>query len=74
MYMSTARWSAPIALLAIWLLTHRYFGIQHDGIFYGVQALARIDPTAYRHDIFFALGSQDDVHRRILEALADVLP
>jgi hypothetical protein len=56
----TARLTAVIALAAIWLLTHRYFGIQHDGQFYAVQALARIDPAAYAHDIFFSFGSQDN--------------
>ncbi len=54
------RYTTPLALLAIWLLTHRYFGIQHDGQFYAVQALARIDPAAYARDIFFAFGSQDN--------------
>jgi hypothetical protein len=52
--------TAILALAAIWLLTHRYFGIQHDGLFYAVQALARITPGAYTNDIFFAFGSQDD--------------
>lgn len=49
-----------LALAAIWLLTHRYFGIQHDGLFYAVQALAHANPIAFRHDLFFAFGSQDD--------------
>lgn len=52
--------TAILGLAAIWLLTHRYFGIQHDGLFYAVQALARIDPAAYSRDVFFAFGSQDD--------------
>lgn len=56
----SARLTAIIALAAIWLLTHRYFGIQHDGLFYAVQALARIDPAAYARDVFFAYGSQDN--------------
>lgn len=50
----------PVALLAIWLLTHRYFGIQHDGIYYAAQALARLDPSAFAHDLFFQFGSQAD--------------
>jgi hypothetical protein len=57
---SILRITAILALAAIWLLTHRYFGIQHDGLFYAVQALARITPDAYAGDIFFAFGSQDD--------------
>ena len=56
----SVRLTAIIALAAIWLFTHRYFGILHDGLFYAVQALARLDPPAYARDIFFAYGSQDD--------------
>lgn len=56
----SVRLTALLALAAIWLFTHRYFGIQHDGLFYAVQALARIDPAAYARDIFFAYGSQDN--------------
>ncbi len=56
----SARATALLSLAAIWLFTHRYFGIQHDGLFYAVQALARADPAAFRHDLFFAFGSQDD--------------
>ncbi len=51
---------AILALAAIWLVTHRYFGIQHDGLLYAAQALARNDPLAFRHDLFFVFGSQDD--------------
>jgi hypothetical protein len=47
-------------LAAIWLLTHRYFGIRYDGLLYAVQAVARMDPAAFRNDLFFAFGSQDD--------------
>jgi hypothetical protein len=56
----SARITAVLGLAAIWLWTHRYFGLQHDGLFYAVQALARITPDAYAGDIFFAFGSQDD--------------
>ena len=51
---------AILLLAAFWLLTHRYRGITHDGIYYAGQALARFDATAFRHDLFFAFGSQDD--------------
>jgi hypothetical protein len=54
------RLTAALALAAIWLLTHRYFGIQHDGYYYAAQALARANPEAFRHDLFFEFGSQDD--------------
>lgn len=57
---SVARLPAILALAAVWLLTHRYFGIHHDGLFYAAQALAHADPSAFRHDLFFAFGSQDD--------------
>lgn len=60
MQSSSARLVALLSLAAIWLLTHRYFGIHHDGLFYAVQALARTDPAAFRHDLFFEFGSQDD--------------
>ena len=56
----SARITAVLGLASIWLWTHRYFGIQHDGLFYAVQALARITPEAYAGDVFFAFGSQDD--------------
>ena len=52
--------SASLALAAIWLLTHHYHGLRHDSLFYAGQALARIDPVAFRQDLFFAFGSQDD--------------
>lgn len=51
---------ALLALSAIWLLTHRYHGIHHDGLFYAVQTLARDAPARFEHDLFFAFGSQDD--------------
>jgi hypothetical protein len=52
--------TALLGLAGIWLLTHRYFGIQHDGLFYAVQALARNAPEPFARDIFLAHGSQDD--------------
>ncbi|RLJ63756.1 hypothetical protein [Sulfurisoma sediminicola] len=52
--------AGALTLLAFWLLTHRYFGIHHDGIFYAVQSIARDNPAAFRGDLFFAFGSQDD--------------
>lgn len=69
------RLTAILALAAIWLLTHRYFGILHDGLFYAVQALARLDPAAYARDVFFAFGSQDNyslfspLYARLITAL-----
>lgn len=51
---------ALAALACLWLFTHRYQGIRHDAWLYAGQALARLDPQAYRNDLFFAYGSQDD--------------
>jgi hypothetical protein len=52
--------TAALSLSALWLLTHRYHGIHHDGLFYAVQALAHAAPERFAHDLFFAFGSQDD--------------
>ena len=51
---------AFLGLTATWLLTHRYHGIHHDGLFYAVQTLAHIAPERFEHDLFFAFGSQND--------------
>lgn len=51
---------AVLALGCIWLLTHRYDGIRHDAWLYAAQALARLDSQAFRNDLFFVYGSQDD--------------
>lgn len=51
---------AFLGLTATWLLTHRYHGIHHDGLFYAVQALAHAAPARFEHDLFFAFGSQND--------------
>lgn len=51
---------ALAALSCLWLITHRYQGIRHDAWLYAGQALARLDPQAFRNDLFFAYGSQDD--------------
>lgn len=51
---------AILALACIWLLAHRYEGIRHDAWLYAGQALARLDPLAFRNDLFFVHGSQDD--------------
>lgn len=42
------------------LLFHPYRGIWHDSVVYLGQSLARLHPDAFRHDIFFAYGSQAD--------------
>jgi len=47
-------------LLALWFFSHPYQGLWEDGIFYAVQALARLHPEMYGKDLFFLYGSQDD--------------
>ena len=49
-----------LLLLGIWLLAHPYDGIWHDAWLYALQALAHLHPDAYRNDLFFFSGSQDD--------------
>lgn len=49
-----------ILLLALWFFGHSYLGLWGDGIFYAVQALARLHPETYGKDLFFLYGSQDD--------------
>ena len=45
--------------LAMLLLIHRYPGINHDASLYLGQALHRVRPDIFGHDLFFAHGSQD---------------
>lgn len=45
--------------LAIILLIHRYPGINHDSSLYLGQAMHRLWPNIFQHDLFFAYGSQD---------------
>ena len=49
-----------VLLLALWFFSHPYQGLWQDGIFYAVQALARLHPEVYVKDLFFLYGSQDD--------------
>lgn len=46
--------------IAAWLLVHSYRGVEHDAALYAGQAIAWLHPEAFRHDLFFAFGSQDD--------------
>lgn len=50
-------WTALV--LSCIVLSRPYVGIVHDGIQYAAQALAHLDPTIYRNDIYFRWGSQD---------------
>ncbi|MBZ0096141.1 MAG: hypothetical protein K8H75_12340 [Sulfuricella sp.] len=49
-----------LLLLAIWFLGHPYRGMWHDAVFYAVQAVSLLHPEAYRNDLYFLYGSQDD--------------
>lgn len=46
-------------LLASWLAVRPWGGIWHDGRLYAAQALARLHPALFRHDLYFMFGSQD---------------
>jgi len=48
-----------MTMAALWLAAHPWRGIWHDSMLYTVQALRRIDPINYGHDLFFLFGSQD---------------
>jgi len=54
----TAAWRL-LLIGALWLSTHRYFGIVHDGRLYTVQALRALDPARWTDDLYFRFGSQD---------------
>lgn len=46
--------------VALWLVAYPFRGIWHDGRFYTLMALRRLDPGAYAADPWFRFGSQDD--------------
>lgn len=47
------------ALLALWLFSHPWRGVWHDGLLYAVQALRRLYPANFQGDLYFLHGSQD---------------
>jgi hypothetical protein len=47
-----------LGLLALWTLTHRYRGLDNDGLLYAVQAIARIHPY-FATDVMLSGTSQD---------------
>ncbi len=57
---SGRRWllSLPL-LLALWMASRPYHGLVHDAQFYAVAALARLEPSRFAEDFFFAHGSHD---------------
>jgi hypothetical protein len=53
-------WLLGAALVAALLLVCApYRGVRHDAELYLGQALVRIDPSWWRHDLYFEFGSQD---------------
>lgn len=65
-----------IFVIGAWLTTHYYRGVEHDAALYAGQAMARLYPEAFRQDLFFAFGSQDDYtfFTPVFAALARALP
>lgn len=57
---SAGRFSVQVpALLALWIATHPYWGIIHDGQLYTIQALNALRPGRFVDDLYFRFGSQD---------------
>ncbi len=53
-------WAFAAGLCGVWLLTHPYVGLVHDGVLYAGQALFALNRELFEHDMFFRFGSQDD--------------
>jgi len=49
-----------LVYFALWTVTGRYWGLQHDAQLYAAQALAKIRPDAFSGDLFLRFASQDD--------------
>lgn len=52
--------AAALLGMAMLLLIHRYWGIDHDATLYLGQALALRNPDVYGRDLFFAFGNQGE--------------
>ena len=48
-----------MTMAALWLASHPWRGIWHDSVLYTVQALRRLYPANFQHDLYFLHGSQD---------------
>ena len=61
-YASGRLGTAILALVyfALWTVTGRYWGLQHDAQAYAVQALAKLEPEVFAGDLFLRFQSQDD--------------
>jgi len=53
-------WVLAAAYVALWTLTGRYWGLQHDAQVYVAQALARGGSSPLAQDLFFRFRSQDE--------------
>lgn len=51
--------AALLAIVALWLATHPYGGIVHDGRLYTIQAMRAAGNAAISNDLFLKFGSQD---------------
>ena len=58
-----------ILILSIWLATHPYPGIIHDGRFYAVEAMRAAGLGRYDDDLYFRFGSQGQFTLSALYAL-----
>ena len=48
-----------MTMAAFWLASHPWRGIWHDNVLYAAQALRRLYPLNFQHDLYFLHGSQD---------------
>lgn len=46
-------------IFSLLIITRPYPGVTGDGLFYAIQAINILNPSAFKHDIFFLYGSQD---------------
>ncbi len=49
------------ALFSLWIATHPYRGVVHDGRLYTIQALNTLQPGRFAQDLYFKFGSQDSL-------------
>lgn len=52
-------WLGAALVAALLLVCSPYRGVRHDAELYLGQALVRLDPSWWRHDLYFEFGSQD---------------
>lgn len=53
------QWAIAVVAVLLFVWTHPYNGIRHDGMLYVAQALKHVDPAVFDGDLFFKYGSQD---------------